>query len=176
MYLSPIKIGLALAALLLVNSCSSLLKHDTITLSAQQSWVLLPFENYSNTPLANHRAEALTETQLRQRGLHDLVLYPNHEAAPLSLLLDDGKRVDQALKWARQHNIRYGVTGKIQEWHYKNGLEAEPAIGLSMKIIDLKNQQVLWSDSASRTGWGYANLTGTAEKTIAALLRQVRIQ
>jgi len=154
-------------------ACSHLDAKNSIQLSRTESWILLPLENLAETPRASERAENLLESYLRNRGLQHLKTYPQDDNESLSLLLNDKKRIEKAKTWAKQKNIRYALTGSVQEWRYKTGLDGEPAVGLTLKLIDLQTDKIIWNGSASRTGWGYENLTGTASKVIEGLLSRL---
>ena len=82
--------------------------------------------------------------------------------------------MDKAKQWARENGSRYGITGEVQEWAYKNGLDNDPSIGMSLKFVDLETDQILWTATGTRTGWGFSNLSSTADKTISELLSEVR--
>lgn len=144
-------------------------------LARTAGWALLPIVNQSQTPQAGERAEALVETALRVRGLQP-AHYPVKQPADPLALLDEEKRFQQALQWARNQGFRYGVTGSVQEWRYKTGLDGEPAVGISLRVIDIPSGSILWAASGARTGWGYESLSGTANKVIDRLLSGLELE
>ncbi len=158
----------------LLTACETMTASKTVAVSTGEQWALLPIQNLSQTPLAGNRAKALVETHLRAHGVRNIEIY---EAAPdqsLIALLDDAGQLEAAKKWAKEQGYAYGVTGNVQEWQYKNGLDNEPSVGLTLKFINLINDEVMWVASASRTGWGYNNLSNVASKTIEEILSEVR--
>lgn len=160
----------------LLTACETMTASKTVAVSVGEKWALLPIQNLSKTPLAGNRAKALVETHLRAKGVRDLEIY---EAAPdqsIMALLDDAGQLDAAKKWAKDNGYVYGITGNVQEWQYKNGLDNEPSVGLTLKFINLLNDEVMWVASASRTGWGYNNLSNVASKTIEEILAEVRFK
>lgn len=159
-----------------VTACSTMTTTNEVSVSASQSWVLLPMNNLSTTPRAGEKTKAMAETQLRSRGIGTLKTYVAPEGLSLVSLLDTKQQLDQGVQWGRENGIRYGLTGTIHEWHYKSGPDKEPAVGLSLKLIDLSNSQVVWQATTAKTGWGYANLSSVANKSIEKLLKQIRIQ
>ncbi len=164
-----------LSVLLVLSACSTLTSTRAVSVSANQSWVLLPINNLSTTPRAGEKTNAMVETYLRSRGVASLQTYMIPEGLSLVSLLDTDKEIADAIEWGRANGIRYGVTGTIHEWHYKSGPDKEPAVGLSLKLIDLSNEQVIWQGTTAKTGWGYTNLSGVADKAVNKLLKQVRI-
>lgn len=168
---------LLLAGMLLnAAACSTLTSTPSVSVDANQRWVLLPIDNLSASPRADGQAQALIETRLRARGVRDVDTYRPGQPVNLRALLDTAGELDDALAWARQANYRYGVTGTINEWHYKSGTDREPVVGINLKLLDLDSGQVLWQASAARTGWGYANLPAVADTVIARLLEGVRLE
>jgi len=172
------RIYLLLALLLVLSvvpACSTITATDEISVSAKQSWILLPINNLSTTPRAGENTKAMVETHLRTRGVESLQTYITPDAMNLVSLLDADRQEAQAVEWGHANGIRYGITGTVHEWHYKSGPDKEPAVGLSLKLIDLSNRQVLWQATTAKTGWGYTNLSGVANKAVNNLLNQIRI-
>jgi len=148
---------------------------DTVRVSATESWALLPINNLSTTPRAGEKALALVETHLRSKGVDSIESYIAPEGLNLVSLLDTEREIRDAKKWANDKGIRYGMTGTIHEWHYKSGADKEPAIGLSLKLIDIPANRVVWQGTTAKTGWGYANISGVANKAVSKLIKQLSI-
>lgn len=171
-----ILLAIVISTTALVSACETMTSSRRASLYSAEKWALLPIENFSTTPLAGDSAKALVETHLRSRGIKKIDEYKASEEQSLLAILDSGIQLQNARKWAIENGYRYAVTGKVQEWHYKNGLDNEPAIGLSLKFTDLATDEVLWQASASRTGWGYANLSSVASKTVGDLVSELKIR
>lgn len=167
------------AALLTVvglSGCTHLESGAPVRLETSEHWLILPLENLAETPRAGERVESILQSLLQNRGVRQVALYPKQNSEDLSLLLDDGKRVAAAKDWAKGQNFRYGITGSIQEWRYKTGLDGEPAVGITLNLVDLKhNDHVLWSATAARTGWGSENLTVTTTKVLNAIIGEMEL-
>ncbi len=161
----------ALAVLMLaaLTACSTLQSAPAPALDKKARWVLLPAVNNTETPQAAARLEAITASLLRTQGVQDLLLYPPAAADDL-LSPADRRAQEAALVWARSQNARYAVSGSVQEWRYKTGLDGEPAAGVTLSIIDLASGQVLWTGSGARTGWSREAVAGVAQKLIAELV------
>ncbi len=168
--------AVVLTAAALLSACETMTSSSRASLFTSEKWALLPIENFSSTPLAGDSAKALVETHLRSRGVTVIDEYKSSEEQSLLSILDSGVQLQNAKKWAIENGYRYAVTGKVQEWRYKNGVDNEPAVGLSLKFTDLGTGNVLWQASASRTGWGYSNLTSVASKTVGDLVNELRIR
>lgn len=159
-----------------LTACETMTASKRIAVSTDEKWAILPIQNLSKTPLAGTRAAALVETHLRAQGVRNVELYKAPAEQSLMTLLDDAGQISTALQWAKDNGFTYAVTGNVQEWQYKNGLDNEPSVGLSLKFIHVKNDEVMWIASASRTGWGYNNLSKVASKTIEEIVAEVRFR
>lgn len=157
--------------LLGLTACSTVVRAPTPALASNARWAVLPIANDTETPLAGNRAAAIVEAVLRARGVGQL------ERAPLmptvDALFDPSASVPlaQSLAWARTAGVRYALTGTVTEWRYKVGVDGEPAVGLTLQLIDVGSDQVLWSASGSRSGWSRQSLSGTAQQLIEELAR-----
>lgn len=166
---------ISVTLLLMLTACSTLVSTNKVSVSASQSWVLLPINNLSTTPRAGEKASSLVENRLRASGVSSLQSYIDPEGMSLVTLLDTEKQIADAIDWGRMNGFRYGMTGTVHEWHYKSGPDKEPVVGLSLKLIDLSSKQVIWQATTAKTGWGYANVSGVANKSVNKLLGQLNI-
>ena len=85
------------------------------------------------------------------------------------------RRLEASLTRARTAGFLYGVTGSVEEWRYRSGIDGEPAIGLTVEVIDIATGKVLWSGTGSRAGWGREVLTGTAQKLLSSILQEMEM-
>lgn len=138
----------------------------------QARWVLLPFANHTETPLAAGRAESITESLLRAKGVADLTRYPSSLAAESLFDAGERKAQEQALEWARGEQARYAVTGAVDEWRYKVGVDGEPAVGVAVQIVDVASGKVVWSGVGAKSGWSREALAAVAQKLIRNLVDQ----
>src|SRR5687767_9313584 len=93
-------------------------------LDRNSRWVLFPVRNDSETVGAGDRTASILATLLRVRGLADLAVYQVPATAAGSIPeLDDRRLVDRAQSWAKGQGFTYAVTGTVEEWRYRNGVE-----------------------------------------------------
>ncbi len=168
--------GALIAVTAFISACETMTTSRRVAVSANEDWVILPFENLSQTPLAGDRAKSLAETHLRAQGVGNVHVYQPEGEQSLLTLLDESSQVETARQWAKDNGYVYAVTGTVQEWQYKNGLDNEPSVSLTLRFLQLQQDEVMWVASSARTGWGYNNLAGVASKTIAALMEEVRFE
>lgn len=160
---------LAIAALL--DGCAVTdSKAPSAPLDLKAKWVLLPFANNTETPLAGSRAETITESLLHSNGVTSLTHYPPNLLQETLFESNSGRDREQALGWAREQGARYAVIGAVDEWRYKVGVDGEPAVGVVLQIVDVPSGAVVWSGVGSKSGWAREALAAVAQKLIRNLL------
>ena len=169
-----IHIWTTVALSLLLSACSINTGNKDAVFERQARWALLPVVNYSQAPQAGERAEQILQSVLHQRGIK-VQMYPHTQSSSMPLL-DDQKRLNEMWQWARQQSFDYVITGSIEEWQYKNGLDGEPAVGVSLQVIDPATGQTVWSNSGARSGWSRESLAGSAQKVLTKLIAKLRIE
>lgn len=162
---------------LVAGGCAVL---DTGTSSAPidrgARWAVLPIVNHTDVPQAGLRAEAIAEGVLRARGVGGMVKYPS-TLNPESLFEPSERRAQaEAQEWAKKQGVRYGVTGAVDEWRYKVGVDGEPAVGLALQVVDLQSGEVVWSAVGARSGWSRESLAGVAQKLIREMFAGAQIR
>lgn len=162
---------LATAATLLLSACSTLDRGTAPPLQAQSSWVVLPFANHTETPLAGNRAEAIAAAVLHAQGIGSVRRAPDAAVQEALFSAADNSRQEDALAWARDNRIRYALAGAVEEWRYKVGVDGEPAAGVTLQIIDVQTGELLWSGTGGKSGWSREALSAVAQQLIRKLLR-----
>jgi nucleotide-binding universal stress UspA family protein len=82
----------------------------------------------------------------------------------------DRKQQEEAQAWARQQGARYALTGTVEEWRYKVGVDGEPAAGVTLQIVDVGSGDMLWSATGGKSGWSREALSAVAQQLIRNLL------
>ena len=171
-----IRIFASASLFVFMSACSSMSTTDSTTADISERWAVLPINNISQTAQADVQVQTLVETQLRKRGVRAIETYAPTQKVSLRNLLDPASDLENALDWAKRSGFRYGLTGIVNEWHYKAGADKEPAVGISLKLIDLQSEAIVWQANAARTGWGYASLPAVADKVVRELLHEVQLR
>ena len=166
---------LLLACTVTLTACTTTNTVSTpgAVLDGGAKWAMLPIANHTDTPQAGLAAEAITEHLLRARGIADLEHYPPNLSRDTLFEPSERRVVDEAQKWAREKGIRYGVTGMVEEWRYKVGIDGEPAVGVTLQVINLEDGRVLYSASGAKSGWSRESLAGVANKLLDSLVPAV---
>jgi hypothetical protein len=165
---------LTLAVVALAAGCSSFTGKSSPELARDAAWGVVPLVNYSQTPQAGERSEQILLSVLSRQGLQPK-LYPPTKQGDLALL-DDQERLATALDWARRQKLDYVISGSVEEWQYKNGLDGEPAVGISLRVLEPATGRVLWSSSGARAGWSRESLAGAAQKVLGELVDDLRLK
>lgn len=160
----------------LLMACSVINVQKNVSLSASERWVILPFQNYSQIPRTNEQVEEILATLLRIRGVHNIEMYQQDEDKNEWPELNDRKYQENALSLAAKNNFLYAVAGSVDEWQYKLGVGSEPAVGLTIRIIEIPTGKVVWSASGARSGWSPESLNGTAQKLLRDLISSLEIR
>lgn len=160
----------AAAALALLGACSTIERGQAAALERGASWVVLPFANQTDTPLAGQRAEAVAQSLLISAQVGGVRSAPRSTQQEALFNSDDSQRQEEALAWARQQQLRYALSGSVQEWRYKVGVDGEPAVGLTLQILDVQSGAILWSGTGGQSGWSREALAAVAHKLMRKLL------
>ena len=144
-------------------------------LDTGSKWALLPITNNTDTPQAALAAEAIVEHQLRMRGVTTLQHYPVALSRDSLFEPSERKVVEEAKNWAKAQGVRFGVTGSVEEWRYKVGIDGEPAVGVSLLVVDLSNNEVVWSASGAKSGWSRHALSATAQSLLADMISSLTL-
>jgi hypothetical protein len=157
-----------------LGACSIQSSQPDVHLPLEGNWVMLPLVNYSQAPQAGERAEQILYTLLAKKGL-SATPYPaaGNQDMPL---LDDTERLQQALQWARQRGAIYAISGSVDEWQYKSGLDGEPAVGITLRVIEPSSGRILWSASAARAGWSRESLAGAGQRVLDSLVNDLPLE
>lgn len=164
-----------LAVLLLAGCSTNSSVSQGGALDSSAKWVLLPMTNHTDTPQAGLSAEAIAEHLLRLRGIGNIARYPATLSRDTLFEPSERKVVDEAQKWAREQGARYGVLGAVEEWRYKVGIDGEPAVGITLQVIDLSSGAVVWSASGAKSGWSRDALSLVAHKVLESLFADLPV-
>lgn len=171
------RILLTIVGLLILNGCSTLHQGGREAAPLAEAWVVIPFVNNTETPFAAERAEAITATLLYARGVKRVVTVPQEPSADVDVLPDRGlKRHQQGMQWAKKNAVRYAVVGTVTEWRYKVGLDGEPVAGMTLQLVDLTNDKVMWSGSSAKSGWSREAVSAVAQQVLEKLIATIELR
>lgn len=165
-----------IAALLVFfsSACTVINQRPSPALKRDAVWAILPIVNHTETPQAGLRAEAITEALLRNRGIN-LRRYPASISSEALFDATERKLLAEALAWARSQGAQYAVTGAVEEWRYKVGIDGEPAVGVTLQVTDVQTNDILWTSTGGKTGWSREALSGVAQKLLTKMVGGIQL-
>lgn len=133
---------------------------------------VIPFVNNTETPLAGERAMSITAAVLESSGACCVSIY-NRQNYGKTLFPGMNREVSRSklLSWARSIHARYAMTGSVNEWTYKVGLDGEPVVGIALQLVDLYNSKVVWTGVGSLSKGSRIAVSTTAQELINGLLQ-----
>jgi uncharacterized protein YceK len=154
----------SLVFLLLLSGCSSHISKTDSVFSLEKKYAVGSFWNYTETSMAGLRAASIVEGVLSEKKVVLFSMIKGDEAFTLD---KNKKSIQQAqIEEAKTLGADYLITGEVQEWRYKTGIDGEPVVSYSVKIIDLKNQKSVFSSVGAKSAWGDKSI-GTVAQEIA---------
>lgn len=162
--------------LLILSGCAVIDHTPTAPLERHAKWALLPILNHTDVPQAGLRAEAVADGLLRSMGVANLTRYPLVPAVEGALEGNERKSQEDALRWAKEQGMRYAVSGAVDEWRYKVGIDGEPAVGLALSVVDLHSGATVWSAVGGKSGWSREALSAVAQKLMKDMLRSADLR
>ena len=165
---------LAAAIVLVMSGCTTIDRAPSPVLERDALWAVLPIVNHTEAPQAGLKVEAIAEALLRARGIK-LKRYPASMSRESLFEPTERKLVDEALLWAKTEGARYALTGAVEEWRYKVGIDGEPAVGITLQILDVQNAEVLWTGAGGKTGWSREGLAAVAQKLLKDMLSGINL-
>lgn len=157
---------LAVFVLSFTISCSSVVnKYSEKLVKKDKIFVVLPFENNTETPLAGLRVASIVEAVASSKGYKIAELTYQREQKEYTQ-----KDIEDLIAQVKEKEIDYVITGSVNEFRYKTGIDGEPAVSITLKIYDIKNSNVILNSAGSKTGWSHESVTTVTQKIINKIL------
>ena len=163
-------------SLLVLSGCTTIHEGVGEPVSFAGKWAVLPFINNTETPYAAEKAESVTAALLYARGVKNLVTIPQQEKKDEIPLGRGEERRKEAVEWARGNGVRYAMTGTVNEWRYKVGLDGEPVVGITLQVLELPGGKVVWSGTGARSGWSRESVSAVAQQIMDKLLGTIQLK
>lgn len=191
-------VAAAALALAVGGGCAMLDVKTEGRIKSRKGWVLLPVQNLGETHMAGERVEELLTTLLRIQNNVELAPYA---AAPLNMSggpsgglkggpalakdgkdakdadsdldLDERQHYERVLAWARDRKFSYGIGGSVQEWRYRAGTEGEPAVGLTLRVIELGTGRTVFTAAGASPTPGRGSLSSATQALLRSMLTKL---
>lgn len=148
-----------------IISCSSVVNTEKFSTNLKNKKIIvIPFENYTETPLAGLRVASITYGVMTSKSYNviNFNVKDDKDYKP--------EEIKSMIEKAKNENYDYAVSGSVNEFRYKTGIDGEPAVSLTLMIYDLKNDKVVYSAVGSKTGWSHESLTTVAQKILNKII------
>ncbi|MCR9192134.1 MAG: penicillin-binding protein activator LpoB [Gammaproteobacteria bacterium] len=166
---------LVILAVLCLTACATISSAPQITCSPSH-WGIVPFSNNTEVPQAGYRAMSITKGLLEARGVSNIRVYKSNESCNQLIVCPNANpSINEILAWARRHDLKYVMTGTVNEWVYKVGLDGEPVVSLSLNLYDVAQGRSIWSTVGSRIGTTRSGLGTTGQNLIRKMLCTLKI-
>ena len=164
-----------LALLILLPGCTTLV-HDGGQSQANGDkvrMVMPPFLNATDNENAGQAVTQLAGSILLEYGIplyqtEDILSKTADEAAP--------KQEVRYRQIARDNKATYLLIGTVHEYRYKADLGANPAVGITLRLVSVADGRTLWQGSSSKVGRAYSSLTSTAQKAVRDLVANMPLK
>ncbi|MBK3332337.1 hypothetical protein GWK41_04555 [Persephonella atlantica] len=155
------------ALVILFYGCSSVYNIEKGYIDNRRTFVVIPFYNNTEMPLAGLRVASIVEGVFASKG---------YRIADIDLKIPQRdlsrQEIRSLITELKKSKADYVVTGEVNEWRYKTGIDGEPAVSLTLKVISIKSGKTVWIGTGSRSGWGHESLGVTTQKLINELIEK----
>jgi TolB-like protein len=155
------KVYVLFFVVLFVASCATVYNVKRFPLDSKEVIAVLPFENYTETPMAGLRASSIVDGVLRAKGYSVYEKFWTEEERDLT-----PQEIKKLFEEVKKAGVRYAIVGSVNEWRYKTGIDGEPAVSLTVRLYDLQNNEIVWGATGAKTGWSHESLGTIAQKLI----------
>ena len=126
-----------------------------------------PFFNATNDDHAGRALTELTGSALVERGIPlyqtEALLLSSQEESSAGT---DGRYQDLAQSVGATHLL----IGTVHEYRYKTDLDGDPAVGITIRIVDAEDGRTVWQGSSSNIGYAFASLTSASQRAVRRLV------
>lgn len=157
------------AALALAGCASAHYNTSQFTPRPKSVIAVLQLENYTESPLAGIKAASISAGILSARGVQVADRFSGTQERPL--VEAELKKILSDLAAA---DITYTLTGSVNEWKYKAGLDGEPAVSVTLRLFDNKTSAMVWTSVASKTGFPRESTGVLAQKLLDRALSELK--
>jgi len=127
-----------------------------------------PFANLTQTPMAGYRVASILEGVLKSKhyringGLWDF------EERDYS--------IEEIKKLLQQAKTDYVITGYVNEYRYKTGIDGEPAVSFTIKIFDKKEKKYIWTATYSGVGDSYNSVSVLTQEGLKKVIKDLKVK
>ncbi len=134
--------------------------------------LLPPFVNATDDEHAGRALTEMTGSALVEAGI---ALYQTEETL-LKSAADKAQGPDgRYAELARTVNATHLLIGTVHEYRYKTDLDGDPAVGITLRLVDAATGQTLWQGTSGNVGYAFASVTSAGARAVQSLVRDLPI-
>ena len=166
-------VALACLALLLAG-CATVRYHGATAPGgiSVDRLLLPPFVNATDDQHAGRALTEMTGSALVEAGVP---LFQTEETLIKSAADKaqgaDGRYAELAASIGATHLL----LGTVHEYRYKTDLDGDPAVGVTLRLVEVSTGRTVWQGTSGNVGYAFASLTSAAEKSVRHLIRELPI-
>jgi hypothetical protein len=130
---------------------------------------LPPFFNATDDDHASRALTELTASALLESGVP---LVQTEPALTKSRLENAAGADGLYLDTARALGATHLLLGTVHEYRYKTDLDGDPAVGLTLRLVDAKDGRTLWQGSSAKVSVFFSSLSKTAQRAVRDLVKR----
>ncbi|SNR62660.1 hypothetical protein [Desulfurobacterium atlanticum] len=148
-----LNIGFLISLIGLVSGCATQVNKTPVIFPENKICAVIPFVNYSETPLAGESAASITFGVLKSKGYRVKNFF---EIKDEDLSVKEIKELKKSLK---EKGYTCIVGGYVNEWRYKTGIDGEPAVSVTIYIENPSTNSTLSTITLSSSSWGHKSIS-----------------
>ena len=129
---------------------------------------IIPFANFTQTPMAGYKVAGILEGVLRSKNIKFKGSLWDFEERDYS--------IEDIQKLIEDINSSYIITGYVNEYRYKTGIDGEPAVSVTIKIYDKKLKKYIYIATFSRVGDTYNSLGVLTQEGFNKVLEKLKFK
>lgn len=166
---------LVLSGLCFLTACSTVVYQGGQNPGAKRQDFILFLPPFFNATDDDHAGRALTEltaTALLERGLPVL----QSEPALVKSRLENAAGADGLfVETARSLGATHLLIGTVHEYRYKTDLDGDPAVGLTLRLVDAQDGRTIWQGSSAKVGVFFASLSTASQRAVRNLVKTIPV-
>ncbi len=161
---------LLLICAVVLSSCSSVVYHGGQSEGSLyiQRLLMPPFINATDDEHAGRALTEMTGSALVEAGIP---LYQSEDLFQKTITKDKEQAPMSQTELARSVNASHILIGTVHEYRYKTDLDGDPAVGITLRLVDAETGETVWQGSSGNVGYAFASLTSAAQKAVRTLIR-----
>jgi TolB-like protein len=148
--------------------------HTEKNLDAAKVRIFMP--PFYNATDDEHAGRALTELTASALLRRDVPLVQTEASLAKSRIENAGGPEGLYLDVARSLQATHLLIGTVHEYHYKTDLDGNPAVGITLRLVDAQDGRTVWQRSSARVGLMFASLSTTAARAVRDLVADLPLQ